>query len=174
MGNQSYLCSHINHKMVSLLILLSCVLVSVSAVELEDIADVTHGRSREPKLFFVSSSSTTSSLSTSTVCFKATATGAVTCGKRKKRSMVVNGISEADGKIQPQRSFDAEDESYLLHQKISQLESGAEDPTTSERDGRFLLYWLTTTSTSTTTIYTGTSTIASLDCTPSGYTVKEC
>merc|ERR1712115_191492 len=173
MGNQSYLCSHINHKMVSLLILLSCVLVSVSAVELEDIADVTHGRSREPKLFFVSSSSTTSSLSTSTVCFKATATGAVTCGKRKKRSMVVNGISEADGEIQPQRSFDAE-ESYLLNQKISKLESGAEDPTTSDRDGRFLLYWLTTTSTSTTTIYTGTSTIASLDCTPSGYTVKEC
>merc|ERR1712045_394412 len=109
MGNQSYLCSHINHKMVSLLILLSCVLVSVSAVELEDIADVTHGRSREPKLFFVSSSSTTSSLSTSTVCFKATATVAVACGKRKKRSMVVNGISEADGQIQPQRSFDAED-----------------------------------------------------------------
>merc|ERR1712115_54020 len=168
MGNQSYLCSHINHKMVSLLILLSCVLVSVSAVELEDIADVTHGRSREPKLFFVSSSSTTSSLSTSTVCFKATATGAVTCGKRKKRSMVVNGISEADGEIQPQRSFDAEDNSD------PKVESGAEDPTTSDRDGRFLLYWLTTTSTSTTTIYTGTSTIASLDCTPSGYTVKEC
>merc|ERR1712115_590990 len=168
MGNQSYLCSHINHKMVSLLILLSCVLVSVSAVELEDIADVTHGRSREPKLFFVSSSSTTSSLSTSTVCFKATATGAVTCGKRKKRSMVVNGISEADGEIQPQRSFDAEDDSD------PKLDSGAEDPTTSERDGRFLLYWLTTTSTSTTTIYTGTSTIASLDCTPNGYTVKEC
>merc|ERR1712241_1468255 len=168
MGNQSYLCSYINHKMVSLLILLSCVLVSVSAVELEDIADVTHGRSREPKLFFVSSSSTTSSLSTSTVCFKATATGAVTCGKRKKRSMVVNGISEADGEIQPQRSFDAEDDSD------PKVESGAEDPTTSDRDGRFLLYWLTTTSTSTTTIYTGTSTIASLDCTPSGYTVKEC
>merc|ERR1712115_101345 len=168
MGNQSYLCSHINHKMVSLLILLSCVLVSVSAVELEDIADVTHGRSREPKLFFVSSSSTTSSLSTSTVCFKATATGAVTCGKRKKRSMAVNGISEADGEIQPQRSFDAEDNSD------PKVESGAEDPTTSDRDGRFLLYWLTTTSTSTTTIYTGTSTIASLDCTPSGYTVKEC
>merc|ERR1712024_55955 len=168
MGNQSYMCSHINHKMVSLLILLSCVLVSVSAVELEDIADVTHGRSREPKLFFVSSSSTTSSLSTSTVCFKATATGAVACGKRKKRSMVVNGISEADGQIQPQRSFDAEDNSD------PELESGAEDPTTSDRDGRFLLYWLTTTSTSTTTIYTGTSTIASLDCTPNGYTVKEC
>ena len=80
----------------------------------------------------------------------------------------MNGISEADGEIQPQRSFDAEDNSD------PKVESGAEDPTTSERDGRFLLYWLTTTSTSTTTIYTGTSTIASLDCTPSGYTVKEC
>ena len=65
-------------------------------------------------------------------------------------------------------SFDEEADSDL------KLESGAEDPITSDRDGRFLLYWLTTTSTSTTTIYTGTSTLATLDCTPNGYTLNAC
>merc|ERR1711874_615996 len=151
-----------NYKMVSLVILLPCVLACVSAVELEDIADVSYGQTRQPKLFFVSSSSTTSSVSTSTVCFKSTSAGIVACGRRKKRSMVVDGISGEAGEIQPKSSFDTE------------FDSGAEDPITSGRDGRFLLYWLTTTSTSTTTIYTGTSTLATLNCTPSGFTVSAC
>merc|ERR1712154_663260 len=150
-------------------IFLSCVLASLSAVELEDLADVRTGQSRQPKLFYVSSSSTTSSFSTGTVCYMATATGAVTCGKRRKRSLIVSGITDAaDGLIQPIDSQRVESDSD------SNLESGAEDPTTSERDGRFLLYWLTTSSTSTTTIYTGTSTLASLDCTPNGFTLNAC
>merc|ERR1712088_627368 len=152
-----------NYKMVSQVILLSCVLACVSAVELEDIADVSYGQTRQPKLFFVSSSSTTSSVSTSTVCFKSTSAGIVECGKRKKRSMVVDGFSGEAGEIQPKSSFDTEFDSD------PKLESG-----TADRDGRFLLYWLTTTSTSTTTIYTGTSTLATLNCTPSGFTVSAC
>merc|ERR1712154_270347 len=121
-----------------------------------------------PKLFYVSSSSTTSSFSTGTVCYMATATGAVTCGKRRKRSLIVSGITDdaASVQINPMDSQRVESDSDL------NLESGAEDPTTSERDGRFLLYWLTTTSTS--TIYTGTSTLASLDCTPNGFTLNAC
>merc|ERR1712203_1253074 len=88
-----------NYKMVSLVILLPCVLACVSAVELEDIADVSYGQTRQPKLFFVSSSSTTSSVSTSTVCFKSTSAGIVECGKRKKRSMVVDGFSGEAGRF---------------------------------------------------------------------------
>ena len=42
------------------------------------------------------------------------------------------------------------------------------------REGRFLLYWATTTLTSTSTTYTGTSTIASLECTPSSFTISSC
>ena len=125
-------------------------------------------RTRQPKLFFVSSSSTTSSVSTSTVCFLSTSSGLKACGKRKKRSMVVDGFSGDAGKIMPQTSFDAESDSD------PKVESGAEESTTSDRDGRFLLYWLTTTSTSTTTIYTGTSTLATLQCTPGGYTLSAC
>merc|ERR1711956_156238 len=157
-------------RMVPRGVLLACVLVCVTALELEDLADVKYGQSRQPKLFFVSSSSTTSSVSTSTVCFLSTSSGILTCGKRRRRSLVVNGISGEAGQIQPMSasSFDEESDSNL------KLESGAEDPTTSDRDGRFLLYWLTTTSTSTTTIYTGTSTLATLDCTPGGYTLSAC
>ena len=40
------------------------------------------------------------------------------------------------------------------------------------RDGKFLLYWMTTTSTSTT--YTSTTTVSSLECTPSGFTISTC
>lgn len=42
------------------------------------------------------------------------------------------------------------------------------------REGKFVLYWLTTTSTSTTTAYSTTSTIASLTCTPSGFGLSSC
>ena len=40
------------------------------------------------------------------------------------------------------------------------------------REGKFLMYWMTTTSTSTT--YTTTTTISSLACTPSGFTISNC
>merc|ERR1712154_581140 len=98
---------------------------------------------------------------TATVCYKATSTGAVTCGKRKRRRMIVSGGSDHPNmQIQPM-------------DPLAEVESGAEEAS-SDRDGRFLLYWLTTTSASTTTIYTGTSTLATLDCTPGGYTLNAC
>ena len=53
----------------------------------------------------------------------------------------------------------------------AELESGLGS---SERDGRGLLYWTTSTDISTSTTYTGTSTLASLNCTPSGFTLSEC
>merc|ERR1712154_379920 len=145
-----------SRKMVSMVILLPCVLASATALGLEDIADVKYAKSRDPKLFFVSISSTTSSVSTGTVCYVSTSAGVVTCGKKRKRSVIVNGDSEEAEQIQPS-SLDQADSDH-------KLESGrAEDPTISDRDARFLLYWLTTTSTST-TIYTGTSSIGTLDC----------
>ena len=52
----------------------------------------------------------------------------------------------------------------------SELESGLG----SERAGRGILYWATSTDISTSTSYTGTSTLASLNCTPSGFTLSEC
>ena len=43
-----------------------------------------------------------------------------------------------------------------------------------KRDGKFLVYWLTTTSLSTLTSFTRTVTIRSIKCTPSGYTNTLC
>merc|ERR1712154_234164 len=158
--------SNYSYKMVHFLALLTCAayITSTFAVEAEDVK-VTP--SRQPKLFFVSSSSTTSSFSTSTVCFVSTATGFTTCKKRKRRNILADAIENYEKvDIQPDSPFD----------KVSdaELESGSEDPATSRRDGRFLLYWLTTTSTSTTTIFTATGTIATLACTPAGYTLSAC
>ena len=52
-----------------------------------------------------------------------------------------------------------------------ELEGGQEKE---ERPGRGLLYWATSTDISTSTTYTGTSTLASLACTPSAFTLSEC
>ena len=42
------------------------------------------------------------------------------------------------------------------------------------RAGRFLVYWMTTTSVSTLTSYTTTLTVASLVCTPSNFDLSVC
>ena len=52
-----------------------------------------------------------------------------------------------------------------------ELESGQRQ---NNREGKFMLYWRTTSLTSTTTTYTGTSTIASLECTPSSFNLRLC
>ena len=58
-----------------------------------------------------------------------------------------------------------------LEDDDDQLESGLVD---NERQGRGILYWATSTDISTSTSYTGTSTLASLLCTPSAFTLSEC
>ena len=50
-------------------------------------------KSREPRIFYVSTTSSTSTLMTATVCFQSSDKAAVACGKRRKRRFV-----EADGK----------------------------------------------------------------------------
>merc|ERR1712014_29749 len=105
--------------------------------------------------------------STSTVCFVSTATGFTTCKKRKRRNILADAIADEEVNIQPDSPLEKEETD-------TEIESGAEDAETSRRDGRFLLYWLTTTSTSTTTILTATGTIAKLACTPAGYTLSAC
>ena len=44
----------------------------------------------------------------------------------------------------------------------------------SARKGRFLVYWMTTTSLSTLTSYTATTTLYSLTCTPSSFGIVNC
>merc|ERR1712054_102280 len=136
-------------KMAHYLMLLTCAawIASTFALETEDVKVV---QSRQPKLFFVS-----------------TATGFTTCKKRKRRNILADAIADEEVNIQPDSPLEKEEAD-------TEIESGAKDAETSRRDGRFLLYWLTTTSTSTTTIFTATGTIATLACTPAGYTLSAC
>merc|ERR1719266_1821472 len=109
---------------------------------------------RNPKLFFVSS--TTSTLSTTTICYVSSSSAAA-CG-RKRRSLV---IDSAVGQ-----------ETLVDLGSISARTDGEEDDQPMDREGKFLLYWMTTTSTSTT--FTATTTVSSLACTPSGFTISNC
>ena len=59
--------------------------------------------------------------------------------------------------------------------KNSAVASGLlEEEEQKKRDARFLLYWATSTVTTTSTSYTSTSTLASIECTPSSFTISQC
>merc|ERR1712154_507429 len=123
-----------------------------SAVLCEEVA-------RKPKLFFVSTSATTSTLQTAFVCYETSAANPPTCsGQKKRRAISLDGM-EPEGAVQPS-SFkrEVEGESVQLDEASSKVSMN--------REGRFLLYWITTTSTSTS--YTITYSVSSALCTPAG------
>ena len=107
---------------------------------------------RKPKLFYVSTSATTSTLSTYSVCYQSTGGAPVACaGKRKRRTIDSDGMTISGSSVESSATKSLSDEG---------VEGG--------RDGRFLLYWITTTSISTSTSFTTTLTISSVGCTPTG------
>merc|ERR1711962_858091 len=121
---------------------LLCIVFSISGASRE--------AGRKPRLFLVSTSSTTLTVSTASICYMSK-TDLVACEGRKRRS--IPRVGEVEDKI--------------LEPSSSQLES-ADD---TERVGRFFLYWITTTSISTTTSYTTTFKVTA-KCTPKD--AKEC
>merc|ERR1711992_136968 len=131
------------HKMLKICLILTTLSSVVFSTQLEDIADVRRGAARDPKLFFVSSSSTT--ISTSTLCYSTINSAATTCPGRKKERAIMEAIDH---------------DTPVEADKASSLESGMEEvESANQRQGKFLLYWLTTTSTSTTTTFTATATL---------------
>merc|ERR1712018_642660 len=107
---------------------------------------------RKPRLFFVSTSSTTTTLQTQSICYVTSGTTITTCTGRKRRSIKIDGAQHAD--VKPSQ----------LNQEVEFSQKDAEK----QRDGRFLLYWITTTSISTSTYYTTTVSISAIECTTSG------
>merc|ERR1719220_563577 len=144
-------------------------------LELEDLANVKRGspaKSREPKLFYVSYSSTTSTVSTASICYF-TSGAVTTCGRRRRRMAFMDDpISYTTADINPSRQQVSEEEFKKIEEQIEAGEVEGEEP--AGHEGRFLLYWLTTTTTSTTTSFTATSSIGSIYCTPAGYTNVLC
>ena len=84
---------------------------------------------RKPKLFYVSTSAQTTTLSTASVCYVTSGTP-TTCTGRKRRSIKIDGAQLAD--VKPSQ----------LNQQVQSSQKDAEK----HREGRFLLYWITTTS----------------------------
>ena len=120
---------------------------------------------RKPRFFFVTTSSITSIMETASVCYQTTAAANFNgeCPGRKKRSFFRNGRLPKDT-FQPTTVI-REDE----------LESSKAEPSAYEaegREGRFLLYWITTTSRSISTSYTTIYSVTNAQCTPKG--VNEC
>ena len=122
---------------------------------------------RKPKLFFVSTSATTSTLQTLSICYVSSATPAA-CTGRKRRSI---SLEPAESK-----SLDGMEASHAISILTGMESEGAVQPSTinrevdggQDREGRFLLYWITTTSISTSTSFTTTYTISSVAWTPPG------
>merc|ERR1711971_1237023 len=88
-----------------------------------------------------------------TVCYITTGTVS-TCTGRKRRAISFEGASSDESELQP---------TQLKEDVQSSKKDGKLD-----REGRFLLYWITTTSISTSTSFTTTFSVFSVSCTPSG------
>ena len=112
-------------------------------------------------MFYVSTSATTSTLQTASICYVSSATIA-TCTGRKRRTFSLDGIAP-EGAVQPSM-FKREGDSV-------QEEEETNSKANKRREGRFLLYWITTTSISTSTSFTTTFTVSSALCTPAGASI---
>merc|ERR1739844_414317 len=113
---------------------------------------------RTGKIFYVTTTTSISTVNSVEFCYvlSAPATPLITCARRRRRM-----LSEASSDVQ------TED----ISPSASDIESSQEDM--EERHGRFVNYWITTT-TSTKTAYTATSTLKSIYCTPNGFTYNNC
>merc|ERR550539_1591457 len=138
------------------------------------LTDIDEDNVREGK-FFVSTSTLTSIVTTTNQCYKAlssAATAMMTCKKRKKRNLRYlndQAVVNKGSSIFPSPSSKAKEPKELKEPSADLAASYAD-----ARAARFVYYWATFTETSTSFSYTATSSIASLFCTPPGYTVIPC
>merc|ERR1712095_12782 len=104
-------------------------------------------------------------LATSTICYTAGATLTAACTGRKKRTILESPMDTIDYEVNPMGR-----EARDIH-----IQSSDEKAVSSgSREGKFLLYWMTTTSTTTTTSYSSTVTLSAVECTPSNFIYSAC
>merc|ERR1711953_1310183 len=144
-------------------IFLSCLHLIFSS---EDVSDKTEGE-REGKAWYISTTTTSTTVSTTTLCMQLAAITDLVppcTGKKKKRSFFFDespAFTEED--IDPFFLPKDEEENF-------RLDSGVADV----REGKFLNPRMTITTTNTRTTYTATSTIATVVCTPDGWSIRMC
>merc|ERR1712113_386387 len=115
---------------------------------------------RAGRIFYVTTTTSLSTVNTISSCHMLSVTNTVmgTCAARKRRQFSFNDkpFNNPTEEISP---------------SALDIESSQKDM--DQRQGRFVNYWITTTFT-TTTSYTPTSTLASIICTPVGYSFANC
>merc|ERR1719151_323427 len=138
------------------------------------LVDRTSTLIRNPRIFFPLTTSTKTATTTGSVTLcMVTSTTLIAC-KRKRRMVLMDGEEDAEvSRIQPSLVESApdgdEDEEEEEFADIQGDLSG--DQNELSRNPRFMVYWTTIVSTSYTTTYMQTSLIATLACTPSGFTL---
>merc|ERR1719225_366613 len=156
---------------------LSIIFFSFSLLLADELNQISEGSSsqeaspekgRNSRLFYVYTQKTTTTLITATNCW-VSSTSVVACGRRKKRALFDQGDLNFDTVVAPSGSYPEDDDD--MEKSVSGSLSEDADQ---NRENKALLYWLTTSSVATAYSYTQTFTIASLICSPSGYTVTEC
>merc|ERR1712113_1309394 len=116
---------------------------------------------RAGRIFYVTTTTSLSTVNTISFCHMLSVTNTVmgTCAARKRRQFRFNDkpFNNPTEEISP---------------SALDIESSQKDM--DQRQGRFVNYWITTTFPSTTPSYTATSTLASIICTPVGYSFANC
>merc|ERR1719384_1620981 len=122
------------------------------------------GANRNGKIFYVSTTTSFSSVTTATYCYvpSAVATPLLTC-KKKRRSLWQSALPAGKG-IAPSSSRHSSDEDMPI------VEDPNENIGSGVRDGKFANYWITTT----VTTYSTTGTLGSIVCTPQGWPYSAC
>merc|ERR1719458_113158 len=136
------------------------------------LVDRTSTLIRNPRIFFPLTTSTKTATTTGSVTLcMVTSTTLIAC-KRKRRMVLMDGEEDAEvSRIQPSLVESApdgdEDEEEFTDIQGDLIEHQGE----LSRNPRFMVYWTTIVKTSYTTTYMQTSLIATLKCTPSGFTL---
>merc|ERR1712012_793611 len=124
---------------------------------------------RRGKIFYVTTTSSISTVSTATYCWVQETMSYIplTCGKKKRKKRAVKVISDKSGE-----DLDIQPSSIIPEEDNREPESEVMSSQGEDRKGKFVNYWITTTFTSTS--YTSTLSIATIECTPIGWTISQC
>merc|ERR1719336_2756930 len=132
------------------------------------------GANRNGKIFYVSTTTSSSTFTTASLCF-VPATGTVAllaCKKRKKKRSSIfdnNPVGRnVNLEIAPSSSRHSSDEDMPI------VEDPNENIGSEVRDGKFANYWITTTVMSTVTTFSTTVTLGSIVCSPNGWSYEQC
>ena len=92
----------------------------------------------------MSTSDAETTISANTACWTSSTNAATTCGKRKKRAVILNGVNVDTEKISPTKEQIKKDDGDFEESLDRNLDSGLVEEG-ANRDPKFVYYWMTTT-----------------------------